>query len=258
MILLQVMKRKVLLVGGSGYIGTALRKSNKFEYHVYDLRKEQDATKGIFVNFRPDVVVDLAAFKSVPDGETHPQKYIYNNSMVPLRISRFCVLQNIPIIFISSAAVYGKSVYGYSKSIGEAIYKECPQDATIIRLQNVYGGSGGSSVVDKIKLFKSSGNLFNINGFDYETADGTPARDYIHVDDVVKVINKYIDSPHNCIFDYGTGEETTIKELCVAAGIKYKLNSRRRGDVGNSYAIYRHNPLCVYPENKIKDYLSGK
>lgn len=252
------MKRKVLLVGGSGYIGTALRKSNKFEYHVCDLQKGHDATQGIIANFTPDIVVDLAAFKSVPDGEMHPQRYIYNNSMIPLRISRFCTMLDIPIIFLSSAAVYGRSAYGYSKCIGEAIYRDCTQDATIIRLQNVYGGKGGSSVVDRIKLVKKSGDTFSINGFDYETKDGTPGRDYIHVSDVVKVLEEYIERPQNCIFDYGTGEEVTVKELCIAAGVKYNLNSRRRGDVGNSYALYRANPLCVYPENKVKEYLSGK
>lgn len=247
------MKKKVLLVGGAGYIGSILQQTEQHEYFVYDLVNGDDARKPIHLKYKPDVIVDLAAFKDIPEGESNPGKYYHNNCSIPLNLSRLATLLNIPVIFLSSAAVYGHSEYGFTKSIGEAIYSDCPQPVTSMRLQNVYG-CGGNGVVTAINEAKKNNTTFTINGSDYQTADGTPARDYVHVDDVCGAINSYIDKTYNYIFDFGTGQETTVKELCDYAGVDYDISDRRDGDVGNCYAAFRNNPLLVYPEKNVKEY----
>lgn len=248
--MLPSMRKNVLLVGGAGYIGRAIQETGKHNYIVYDLKTGQDARLGIAFPSPVDVIVDLAALKSVPEGEANPEKYYYNNCLVPLVVSRYATFQDIPVVFISSAAIYGHSVYGTTKAIGESIYRDCPQDVAIIRLQNVYG-RGGDSVVDIIRNCTST---FTINGCDYETDDGTPSRDYVHVDDVADLVNAYITDPQPCVFDYGTGQGTTVKQLCDYAGVKVEYGPRRDGDVGNCYAVYKTNPLNMHPKRKIEAY----
>lgn len=63
-------------------------------------------------------------------------------------------------------------------------------------------------------------NGFQINGTDYETRDGTCVRDYIHVCDIaaahVKALNYLLGGAKGGVFNLGTGEGTTIKELLDA------------------------------------------
>lgn len=252
------MKKKVLVIGGAGYIGSVLQQSGQHEYIPFDLKNGDDARAGLFtaLECRPDVVVDLAAWKRVDEGQRDPGKYFHNNTLIPLQVARFATILDIPIIYTSSAAVYGNTVYGLTKSIGEAVYHDSTQDVVIMRLQNVYG-EGGGGVVDIIRGCKVNGKPFVINGGDYPTDDGTAARDYVHVEDVAAVINAYIEDPIPCLFDFGTGSMTTVKQLADTAGICYTIGEERSGDVAACAARYTENPLDIKPARKVEDYLGS-
>ncbi|MEG2144889.1 MAG: GDP-mannose 4,6-dehydratase, partial [Oscillospiraceae bacterium] len=97
----------------------------------------------------------------------------------------------------------------------------------------------------------ASGKLpcLSVFGNDYDTADGTGVRDYIHVVDLAKGHLAAFDflKHRTCCeaFNLGTGKGTSVLELLKAfekaAGkeIPYKIAERREGDIAVSYADTR-------------------
>ena len=81
---------------------------------------------------------------------------------------------------------------------------------------------------------------FKIFGTDYETADGTAVRDYIHVLDLaeahVRAIERLADGGESMALNLGTGTGTSVREIVTAveraSGVTLKpLESpRRAGD----------------------------
>ncbi|MBI2969416.1 MAG: ADP-glyceromanno-heptose 6-epimerase [Gammaproteobacteria bacterium] len=148
-----------------------------------------------------------------------------------------CLEHRICFLYASSAAVYGNgrtfvensefecpvNVYGYSKKIFDDYVRRRTQDADTqvvgLRYFNVYGPGEGhkgrmASVAfhlneqlrdgESVRLFAGSG------GF----ADGEQRRDFIHVQDVVRVNLWFMDHPERSgIFNVGTGRSRSFKEL---------------------------------------------
>ena len=86
-------------------------------------------------------------------------------------------------------------------------------------------------------------------GDDYETADGTCVRDYIHIMDLAEVhitcLEKLISSNDDSFFkvyNVGTGKGTSVLELIHIfenvndIKLNYKIGERRKGDVVTAYA----------------------
>ena len=88
--------------------------------------------------------------------------------------------------------------------------------------------------------------VLNVFGSDYETRDGTGVRDYIHVVDLAKAhISALEYTKRNTgaeAINVGTGKGYTVLEIVEAFGkawgapIKYKISSRRKGDIAECYA----------------------
>src|SRR5690606_10073559 len=85
----------------------------------------------------------------------------------------------------------------------------------------------------------------SVFGDDYQTADGTGVRDYIHVEDLAEGHLAALDAPRPGFrtFNLGTGEGTSVLELvrsferATGQHIPIKLAARRPGDVAISIAI---------------------
>ena len=86
---------------------------------------------------------------------------------------------------------------------------------------------------------------FNIFGNDYDTVDGTGARDYIHVVDLAiahtSALNKNKLDRFE-VLNIGTGKSTTVLELVTkfeeisSVSIKFKYLPRREGDLAAFWA----------------------
>lgn len=118
----------------------------------------------------------------------------------------FCKENDIPMIFTSSAAVYGNGAgpenhYAFSKLASEQELN----GAVILRLFNVYGpneyhkGRMASTIyhwtnqvskINKIKVFENSDQYL---------------RDFIYVGDVARVVYHFIENYQPGIYDVGTG-----------------------------------------------------
>lgn len=152
---------------------------------------------------------------------------IYKTNIEPTRKwYKYCQEKDIPFIFTSSAAVYGNGAgplnqYALSKLSSEY---EIP-NAIILRLFNVYGpneyhkGRMASTIMHwhtqlvdhgSLTLFENSGDF---------------SRDFIHVEDVAKVIHHFINSPSPGVYDVGTGKAVTF--LAVANIVNEYLPGNR-------------------------------
>ena len=87
----------------------------------------------------------------------------------------------------------------------------------------------------------------NVFGNDYNTKDGTGVRDYIHVVDLAKAHINGLEKLEKIkkglfIYNLGTGKGYSVLEMINTfenvnnVKIKYKIASRRSGDVGECYA----------------------
>ncbi len=77
---------KLLVTGGSGLVGHALRKIRPHAIYIsskdYDLTKEIEV-RAIFEKYRPTKVIHLAAkVGGIKDNINHPAEYIYQNALI--------------------------------------------------------------------------------------------------------------------------------------------------------------------------------
>jgi len=128
--------------------------------------------------------------------------------------NQFCIRNDIPFIFTSSAAVYGNGAgplnhYAFSK-----LTSENEIDGVILRLFNVYGpneyhkGRMASTIYhwyqqEELTLFNNSTNYI---------------RDFIYVEDVAKVVYHFIQNYKPGTYDIGTGKGVSFDTVADIVG----------------------------------------
>jgi ADP-L-glycero-D-manno-heptose 6-epimerase len=152
----------------------------------------------------------------------------------------FCARRRVPLVYASSAAVYGRSsrfgeertneaplnVYGYSKLLFDDYVRRSsgshPAPVVGLRYFNVYGpreshkGAMASVAFHLWRQLRQGGPLRLFSGID-GYADGEQRRDFVYVDDVVAANVWFLDHPGaSGIFNVGTGRSQTFKELAEA------------------------------------------
>ncbi len=163
-----------------------------------------------------------------------------NNYRYSADLLAYCQSESVPLIYASSAAVYGAghvfkegrqnerplNVYGYSKFLFDELVRRRWEENTAqvvgLRYFNVYGPREAhkqrmASVAfhcfnqyreaGKVKLFEGSGGY----------APGEQRRDFVSVEDAVKVNLFFLDNPRKSgIFNCGTGASQTFNDVAVA------------------------------------------
>lgn len=176
--------------------------------------------------------------------ETDGVYMMKNNYDYTIALFEFCRREGIPFIYASSAAVYGGgtvfkeeraherplNVYGYSKFLFDQYMRRHWQQHGIdsssqvvgLRYFNVYGpleghkGTMASVPFHQYHQFLKDGKvrLFGAND-GYEA--GTQMRDFVYIDDVVKVNLFFLDHPDKRgVFNLGTGRAQPFNDLAVA------------------------------------------
>lgn len=265
----------ILVTGGSGFIGSHLVKALLDLGHSVDnwdiVRSRRLLIQNLDVFARKhdyDVCFHLAAKTSVPESWNDPTSYMYHNTYGSAVVFNYCRERNIPVIFSSTAAVYGEvttdepcgphsqldpaNTYGLTKCFAETLLMRYAQDylmrSITLRYSNVYGPgqkSGDEGGVIPIFLEKMSAvEEVTIYG------DGEQTRDFLHVSDVVKAnisaMDYILGNPTVImdIFQIASGKSDSINLLFSLLNDKhYKQASKgyedpRKGDVVNcSYDI---------------------
>ena len=172
---------------------------------------------------------------------------IDNNYQYSVELLDFATEKEIPFIYASSAAVYGANtqfkedrinesplnVYGYSKLIFDELVRRRLDSAKSqivgLRYFNVYGPREGhkgqmASVSYHLSNQMFEGGVLKLFDGSGGYAAGEQRRDFIYVDDVVKLNLEFLDNPERSgIYNCGTGQSQTFNEVAVAT-----INSVRK------------------------------
>jgi len=240
--------------------------------------RDSDALDAIFNTFKPDSVIHFAGLKAVGESTADPIKYYDVN--VGGSISLLTAMSKVEcnnIVFSSSATVYGKpqylpydeehpthpvNPYGRTKLMIENIIHDwtkvdLKRKGTVLRYFNPVGAHESGRIGEEpigvpnnlmpyiAQVADGRREHLNIFGNDYETADGTGARDYIHVVDLalahIGALNQSKLDKFE-VLNIGAGKSTTVLELVnkfeeiSGVPIKSKYLPRREGDLAAFWA----------------------
>ncbi|MDR0771233.1 MAG: ADP-glyceromanno-heptose 6-epimerase [Burkholderiales bacterium] len=172
--------------------------------------------------------------------ETDGRYMMRNNYRYSMLLLEHCQNNDIPLIYASSASVYGAgktfgedrgneaplNVYGYSKFLfDQAVRRLLPErTAPVVGLRyfNVYGsreqhkGRMASVAWHFFNQYRQEGKIKLFEGSDGYAA-GEQQRDFVSVEDVVKVNLHFLDQPQRSgIFNLGTGRAESFNAVALA------------------------------------------
>ena len=199
--------------------------------------------------------------------ETDGRYMMANNYRYSATLLDFCLDQEVPLLYASSASVYGGggvfrearefeaplNVYGYSKFLFDQVVRRRLPDAASqlvgFRYFNVYGpreqhkGRMASVAFHFFNQFQAEGRVRLFEGCD-GYADGEQRRDFVSIDDVVKVNLFFLERPElSGIFNLGTGRAQSFNDVAAAT-----VNACRaaKGEAALSLAELKAQGLIEY------------
>ncbi|HEY3332643.1 MAG TPA: ADP-glyceromanno-heptose 6-epimerase [Capsulimonadaceae bacterium] len=191
--------------------------------------------------YRPDAVVHLGA--RTDTSETDADMLLTKNTHYTRRLTRLCIEHGVRMVYASSASVYGDgelgfsdedevtpsllplNPYAFSKWLfdAEAIRAGWTDQIAGLRFFNVFGpneyhkGRMASVVWHAFRQIQDTGKLSLFQSHRDDYAHGEQKRDFVYVDDVVRVINWFLDHPEaNGIYNLGTGTARSFNDLAAA------------------------------------------
>jgi len=228
----------------------------KISFYKIDLTDE-NKIKSFFKNKEFNLIIHLAAFSGVQEFNKNVLKSFNNNVLSTKNLVKFAFRnKNTKLIFSSSAAIYGKvskekisetnacrpaNYYGLSKLICENIINEDLKNKknnyAILRYFNVVGSVVDFKINKKINSLldiisinvKKKKYKININGNNFDTKDGTPERDFIHISDLCKIHKKtyeYLMKNKKIVLNCGSGSRHSVFEVVKAIEKKIKKKFR--------------------------------
>lgn len=196
------MKKKILIIGGSGFIGSSLCNRLKKNYDVTNYDLNENIVPGIkYINGnindlisvenaikKNDYVFNLAGQTELEESQTNPYAVFKNNVLGIINILNACKKYKIKRLIVASTVYVYSNLGGYysiSKKCAEQITKEYSKrhklKYTIIRFGSIYGPGArkGNAIYDILKM------AVNKKKISY-WGTGDERREYIHVDDATK------------------------------------------------------------------------
>ncbi len=210
---------------------------NLVEGKIADYMHKDDFRRGVLNGSLPSVraVFHQGACSDTTERDGHFM--MDNNYRVTLEIFDYCQAHKIPLIYASSAAVYGAgphyrealenekplNVYGYSKFLFDQVLRArmafLTSQVVGLRYFNVYGpqeqhkGRMASVAFHNMNQFIDEGHVRLFGGWD-GYADGGQLRDFISVHDVVEVNLHFLDHPEvSGIFNCGSGRAQPFNDV---------------------------------------------
>ncbi|MEO0605857.1 MAG: UDP-glucose 4-epimerase GalE [Myxococcota bacterium] len=281
---------KVLVTGGAGYIGShvlvelLLRGDEAIVFDSFE-RGHEDAVRraerlgggrvavergdlcdtgrvrDVLAAHEPDVVVHLAAYKSVGESIAHPERYERNNLQATRSLAAAMIESDCRrFVYASTGGVYGDaarpgaidetaplmplSPYALTKAQGEAILSGAAEDHGFVgvnlRFFNVCGAHPSGELgefadaptnllpVLMRQIVTSARPSVTVFGTDYATPDGSCIRDYIHICDIASGILAAVDAtregPPHRVYNLGTGRGCSVLQMVRAVEVAWGRN----------------------------------
>jgi ADP-L-glycero-D-manno-heptose 6-epimerase len=248
----------IIVTGGAGFIGSNIvealnakgigeilvvdRKGENFrnlaDLRISDFMQPEEFTRALERDALPARVDAIFHQGACVDTTCDDSAYMMeNNFTFSQEVLHFAAARKIPLVYASSAAVYGASkafsptrenerplnLYGKSKLAFDNHVRDvvANSDSTVVGLRyfNVYGpretykGKMASMVYQLHRQLMSSGRARLFTGTD-GYADGEQRRDFVFVGDVVRVNLALADGPvRKGIFNVGTGQSRSFNDV---------------------------------------------
>ena len=257
--------------------------------------KDRQATQNALKKFnQAKTVVHLASLIEVGLGEKHPAEFYDNNVSAALNLLlAMRETEAERLIFSSTCATYGEtqnmplvetepqcpvSVYGKTKLAIEhmiqSFHKAYGLNYVTLRYFNASGADESGLIGEEhdpethlipnaLKSANGLGQPMKLFGTDYDTADGTCIRDYIHVNDIAlahilaeKAFEAGLSSAE---VNIGTGigvsnlEILQTIERIIGKPVPYEAAPRRDGDLKQLYADAQYAKAILAFEPKHSD-----
>jgi len=271
------------LVNSERFILDRIEKISGEKINFYEIDiKDLDETRSCFQNKNFDLVIHFAALKSVNESVKFPDRYYRNNIGSLENILKCIELEDVGgLVFSSSCTVYGQpdilpvtetspfkkaeSPYAETKQICEKIIKEFAtinkKPSISLRYFNPVGahesgliGELPRGVPDNLVPYITQTAIgkrdkLKVFGDDYNTKDGTPIRDYIHVVDLAEAhvcaVDRLINDETKDNYEFynvGTGTGYSVLEVIKSferinkIKLSYEIVGRREGDIESIYS----------------------
>lgn len=244
------MKRKLLILGGNGMLGSSILRLAKNRYEILaPNRKKLDLFNknkilNFFKNERPFYVINCAAkVGGIYANINYPADFIYENLLIQNNVIHACHSFKIKkLVFIGSSCIYPRNCkqpikenyllssaleetneyYAVAKIAGlkmiQAFNKQYRHNFISVMPTNIYGIKDNFDINNSHVIPGLIAKIYN--GFKKKKnfvklwGSGKALRDFLYVDDVSKAIlflmNNY---NQNQPINVGSGKEVTIKHL---------------------------------------------
>ena len=251
--------------------------STKFQFYNVNIGNAT-ALDAIFSKHRFDAVWHFAAVAFTKESVEKPELYHKNITVNTQRLAETMIKHNVPeLVYSSTCAVYGvpdilpitedtptnpANPYGAAKLAAEMILKKMTTPTfkvRILRYFNVIGAHPFAMMGENPRPgLKQYSRLWTvcadtlqgdtvqslpIRGYNFKTIDGTAARDYVHVWDLVRAHLAVMSAPgHFSLYNVATGKSSTVKQFvdaCMAVSgkeIRVKYNPAHSYDPPILYA----------------------
>lgn len=280
------MKKKILIIGGTGFIGYHLAKEalkkgftvssisknspkkirylKKVNYIIADITNKKTIKKKIKENFQ--YIVNLSGYVDHSNKiSTYKTHYLgcknISNFFLEKKIKKF--------VQIGSSMEYGivrspqkesfrckpKSAYGKAKLLATQhlldLYKQKKFPVTILRLYQVYGPNQDLNRFIPIVINSCKNNKV------FPCSHGRQKRDFLYIDDVIKVIFLTLKNPKisGQIFNVGYGKPIKIRNI-IKKILRYYKSGQPHFD---KIKLRKEEQLKIYPHlSKLKNKLKWK
>lgn len=241
---------------------------------------DQQILDQIFLEHQIDAVIHFAGLKAVGESQQLPLKYFENNIAGSISLIKAMVRAQIfKLVFSSSATVYDEANisplneemptgipsnnYGYTKLIVEQLLQKLSVSderwsIALLRYFNPVGahksgciGEDPQGIPNNLMPYVTQVAVgrrekLTVFGNDYDTADGTGVRDYIHVVDLANAhlcaLNNRLQHTGCRAWNIGTGNGSSVLDVVQTfekvngVAVRYEFAPRREGDVATSFA----------------------
>jgi UDP-glucose-4-epimerase GalE len=224
----------------------------------------------VLEQYRPAAMMHFAAYAYVGESVENPLLYYRNNVAGTASLLQTLVnFQTIPVVFSSTCATYGIpeeipisedhpqrpiNPYGFSKLVVERMLGDLDAARCLRSISLRYFNAAGADpdreigeahdpethLIPLVLAAARDGEPVNVFGGDYDTADGTCVRDYIHVVDIaeahVLAVEYLLRGEASCSLNLANARGYSVKEVIAAAervsGQRIRMNiaPRRIGD----------------------------
>ena len=283
------MYNKVLITGGSGFLGKQLVPICKENYKVLAPRSKTfdlynyDKTLSYLKKHKPEVIIHGAAYYGgININVEEPANLFHHNTLMTTNLFEAAAKSGVKkIVSVGSACAYPGCIigdmkeedfwsgpmhdsvigYGSSKKIQLiaqlSYYKQYGLEGNHLALTNLYGPHDvfteyRSHVVPAlIKRFSDERNKPKITNW----GNGSAIREFIYVKDAAKAISEFVNQPHDLEpVNIGTGVGTSIKELAELTSKYMNFNGALEWDTSKPNGVPRKVLDITRMKNKLPNF----